>query len=310
MIGPTLVRVTRGLLQSDAARLDRLATWLGAQARRRRSGRNAAILSRELERVLAEAQAARRAAVDSEQAVQALGSELAALRERLLALEQIPRPVPAALADPGRRLGRRGLLADQTLWIPFFAVGIAAVALLAILALGTPRPSRDQAGSVATPTPQPTAGVAAPAPISRAVEGVSAARTGTTEARPSEALAVVPTATLDLALVIPTAPARTARARATATVAPTTTAGPSSSVAAGGSGARLRAEPSTQATVIAVLADGTQLVELSAPFPAEGRSWIRVEAPDGKAGWLDRDLLQPAGAPGEPPTPTRAANGR
>jgi hypothetical protein len=89
--------------------------------------------------------------------------------------------------------------------------------------------------------------------------------------------------------VLPTAPARPVGATGTAaTVATTTTR----VVDAGGTGARLRAEPSTDAAIVTVLEEGARVADLSAETAAGGRTWRRVKLADGSAGWVDASLLK------------------
>ena len=79
-------------------------------------------------------------------------------------------------------------------------------------------------------------------------------------------------------------------------VASGSTDGPSRVVDAGGSGARLRAEPSTAAGVVGLVADGTRLTDLGATESAGGRTWRRVADASGTKVWIAEELLRPLAA--------------
>ena len=65
-------------------------------------------------------------------------------------------------------------------------------------------------------------------------------------------------------------------------------------VQTGGSGARLRAEPSTQAKILGVLPDGARVTGPGAEVNAGGRTWRRVSGPGGTTAWIAAELLLPA----------------
>ena len=56
-------------------------------------------------------------------------------------------------------------------------------------------------------------------------------------------------------------------------------------VATDGAGANLRAGPSTAASVITTLAEGTPVEVLGEPVSVEGRSWRQIRA-GGREGWV------------------------
>ena len=62
----------------------------------------------------------------------------------------------------------------------------------------------------------------------------------------------------------------------------------------GGSGARLRAEPSATAAVLRVLDDGALLELLGEETYSEGRRWVEVKTMDGLSGWVAADFLEVA----------------
>ncbi|MDP8923664.1 MAG: SH3 domain-containing protein [Chloroflexota bacterium] len=65
-------------------------------------------------------------------------------------------------------------------------------------------------------------------------------------------------------------------------------------VDAGGSAARLRAEPSTEAEIVDLVADGTRLTDLGATTTVAGRTWRRVANAEGIKAWIADELLRPA----------------
>jgi peptidoglycan/xylan/chitin deacetylase (PgdA/CDA1 family)/uncharacterized protein YraI len=89
--------------------------------------------------------------------------------------------------------------------------------------------------------------------------------------------------------------------------APSTAPSPSTPVAApapanpnawhvagtGGTGANVREDPSTSATVLAVLPDGAEVQPLDGPVEADGLHWLEVLTPANVRGWVAADLLQP-----------------
>ena len=66
-------------------------------------------------------------------------------------------------------------------------------------------------------------------------------------------------------------------------------------VHADGAGARLRAEPSTEAKILGVLPDGARVTELGGEVAAGGRTWRRVGGPGGSPAWIASELLRPPG---------------
>ena len=86
---------------------------------------------------------------------------------------------------------------------------------------------------------------------------------------------------------------------------------PRSVVATNGAGGRLRHAPSLQASIVAVLADGTEVVELDAEVVEGNRAWREVRSPHGDVGWMDAELLRPVDppAPGQPAAAEPAAAG-
>jgi peptidoglycan/xylan/chitin deacetylase (PgdA/CDA1 family)/uncharacterized protein YraI len=61
----------------------------------------------------------------------------------------------------------------------------------------------------------------------------------------------------------------------------------------GGSGANVREEPSTNATVLAVLPDGTEVQPLGGPTEGDGMYWLKIRSEPNVQGWVAADLLQP-----------------
>jgi peptidoglycan/xylan/chitin deacetylase (PgdA/CDA1 family) len=61
----------------------------------------------------------------------------------------------------------------------------------------------------------------------------------------------------------------------------------------GGTGANVREKPSTSATVLAVLPDGTEVQPTDGPVEADGLRWLEVLTPANVRGWVAADLLQP-----------------
>jgi hypothetical protein len=173
-----------------------------------------------------------------------------------------------------------------------------ATALLAVqLMMGSPR----QAQVTAAPTASNMA--------SELTGSQSLAASAEADSQPAATFAAArPTSTpLVTAPQSPQALGPTTRAASTPTVAVPTlaeltnpdsaaqaTSTPSitrAAVAARGLGARLRAEPSVRAQIIAVLADETA-VELLGDASLDGqRAWRRVQAPGGLSGWIDAELL-------------------
>ena len=64
----------------------------------------------------------------------------------------------------------------------------------------------------------------------------------------------------------------------------------------GGPNARLRAEPSIEATIVDSVQDGTRVADLGGEVTAGGRTWRRVKSPAGSPAWIDASLLLPIGA--------------
>jgi Bacterial SH3 domain len=64
----------------------------------------------------------------------------------------------------------------------------------------------------------------------------------------------------------------------------------------GGPNARLRAEPSIEATIVESVQDGTRVTDLGAEVAAGGRTWRRVTGPGGSTAWIDASLLLPIGS--------------
>jgi peptidoglycan/xylan/chitin deacetylase (PgdA/CDA1 family) len=64
-------------------------------------------------------------------------------------------------------------------------------------------------------------------------------------------------------------------------------------VGTGGTGANVREEPSTSATVLAVLPDGTEVQPLEGPVECDGLRWLKVRSAASPPGWVAADLLQP-----------------
>ena len=59
----------------------------------------------------------------------------------------------------------------------------------------------------------------------------------------------------------------------------------------GGAGARLRANPSTSAPTLAIVADGTPLVVIGPDQAADGVTWRQVRTPGGTEGWVASQFL-------------------
>ena len=62
----------------------------------------------------------------------------------------------------------------------------------------------------------------------------------------------------------------------------------------GGEGASLREQPSTSATRVKGLTDGTVLEVIGADQQAEGRAWRNVRDPEGATGWVAAEFLEAA----------------
>jgi sortase (surface protein transpeptidase) len=58
-------------------------------------------------------------------------------------------------------------------------------------------------------------------------------------------------------------------------------------------GANLRAEPTTSADVVEVLANGTAVSIIGGPEDADGYTWWQVELDGGASGWVASDFLTP-----------------
>jgi hypothetical protein len=98
---------------------------------------------------------------------------------------------------------------------------------------------------------------------------------------------------------LPTAAGTTATTDASASTTPsppvttaTLAAGTSVTVTGTGDCLNLRAEPSTDATVLTCIPDGTNLVLAEGPQPLAGRNWWRVEFA-GNSGWVAEEYLRP-----------------
>ena len=159
-------------------------------------------------------------------------------------------------------------------------IGVAFVVLLLILIVVAIVRSRGGSGD-ATATPQRTPSrsaspiVASAAPSSRP---------------PTVAVSVPPSA----------GPSAAASAPASASAQPAASASAKAYVVANtdGEGVRMRSEPSTSASEIVILPDGTRLVEISPGRNAEGRDWLHVKVQggdnDGKEGWVAAEFTSSA----------------
>ncbi len=75
-------------------------------------------------------------------------------------------------------------------------------------------------------------------------------------------------------------------------------ASPSATVRADGQCLRLRATPSTTATVITCLPDGTEVTPLDGHAQGDGHAWRLVETADGRTGWVAATFLTHSPIPG------------
>jgi hypothetical protein len=66
---------------------------------------------------------------------------------------------------------------------------------------------------------------------------------------------------------------------------------PQTATVSSGVGIYLRAEPSTSATDLAWLQDGTQLIILPGEAQADGYTWAFVRIPDGQEGWVVTEFI-------------------
>jgi hypothetical protein len=74
---------------------------------------------------------------------------------------------------------------------------------------------------------------------------------------------------------------------------------------ADGGSVNMRAEPSTSASVVTQVAEGTTLDVIGPNREAEGRTWRNVKTPDNKEGWIASTLLETIAAPPTaPPSPS------
>ncbi|MDA1240414.1 MAG: SH3 domain-containing protein [Chloroflexi bacterium] len=78
-------------------------------------------------------------------------------------------------------------------------------------------------------------------------------------------------------------------------------AAPSATVRADGQCLRLRAAPSTTATLITCLPDGTPVTPLEGQAEADGHLWRQVRSPDGLTGWVAATFLIHSPIPGNGP---------
>lgn len=75
-------------------------------------------------------------------------------------------------------------------------------------------------------------------------------------------------------------------------------------VNADGGSVNVRAEPSTSATVVTQVSEGTALDVVGPDSDAEARTWRNVRTSDGQTGWIASTLLETIPAPPAPPAPS------
>jgi hypothetical protein len=97
---------------------------------------------------------------------------------------------------------------------------------------------------------------------------------------------------MDTAVVALSQPGVTAISARPSTTAPTA----QRVIDTGGPNARLRAEPSIEATIVESVQDGTRVTDLGGEVVAGGRTLRRVTGPGGSTAWIDASLLLPIGS--------------
>jgi hypothetical protein len=65
-------------------------------------------------------------------------------------------------------------------------------------------------------------------------------------------------------------------------------------VTTGGGRLRLRGEPSTNASILFMIPEGTTIEVIGADKQAEGRAWKNVKVPNGQTGWVAGEYTSPA----------------
>ena len=141
-------------------------------------------------------------------------------------------------------------------------------------------------------------GACGPPPSERPREGAPAIAEGR-PARQDDASVLPPTLAPAPALagVSPSPGAPASSATQPGTSVPSPSPSPSASagyviVATDGAGANVRTAPSTSASVITTLAEGTPVEVLGDPITAEGRAWRQIRA-GGRDGWVVSVVVRP-----------------
>lgn len=186
---------------------------------------------------------------------------------------------------------------------------LSPIALLILTACQTPTPSAPVALATATPRPivQAATSTARPTVAPPTLTAALVPTKVPTTTPVAVTITVTPTTTI-ASTPASTTPAPTASA-ATPTKAPTPA---TREVYINGDGTNFRDAPSTTATVLQVLPQGTHLTAIGAPDApdAAGLTWQNVRADDGRSGWVAASLLSAATpAPTPAPAPTGAPSG-
>lgn len=154
--------------------------------------------------------------------------------------------------------------------------GVALVVLLLILIVVAIVRGR-AGGGTATETPRPSPG--------RTPSVVVAAPSATP--RSTVAVSIAPSAA-------PSAPAASASAAPSAAPSASATGRVLVVVNTDGEGLRMRSEPSTAASEVAVLPEGARITEIGPGRNADGRDWVNVQDESGNKGWVAAEFTAPA----------------
>ncbi len=134
-------------------------------------------------------------------------------------------------------------------------------------------------------------------------------RSGSNSATPTVTRTVArsPIVASPVATVRPTVPVSLPSSSSAPSTAPVTSAPPSAAAPSasangrsfvvantGGEGVKLRSEPATTASEIAVLPDGHRLKEIGASRNSGGRDWLNVQDENGNKGWVAAEFTAPA----------------
>ena len=195
--------------------------------------------------------------------------------------------VPASVAHAG-------------LVLSLFMIGPALIPSSRSLATAPPRP----AGAVVAPSPSPPVRPASPVVIvPQPIGGSPAAKppTGQAPASPGpgaqQAVVVLATpAPAPTTAVPPNQPPASPAAPGASAPSPGQPAGAQPGQAftvsgTGGAGARLRAQPSTSAPTLTIVADSTPVIVVGPDRVADGVTWRQVRTPSGVEGWVSSQFL-------------------